>query len=1403
MRTISTTLKDAGLANHRYPLARVTVRNTLMDWDFFAITPSNPFGLPGDEVTTLGERFCYGDSLATQAGTILRAYTGTVGLHVQRVVTPSTASNWTVAWTNLATTTQNYCNPGLIQATNGTIYLYYASGQFLNFKTSVDDGVTWSAPTVAVLLNLAFGSSSYTIAPVAVSATTAELYVCSIYGWAVRVERVVLAGGVWSTSEMPRRIYGTTTFPPLATGAGFYSTTFFDAVPLPDTDGLAKGGALIIYSQGNTNRHYAVSCYQGNWGDPRPIFPDEYTKFYPCRASIINGKIVLTARIKRDNQNGYSPEMEVLLHSPNGVDWTALDRDSFIEFGLPITATEIKGKIHQVGNYLYCVGMVRVYRTDTTTILDETGDNATRKLVVPSADVLEITHNSPGTGTSPSGTLALANGDGTYLNHAIVKKGSEVQIELGYKTTAGDEYVTVLQGVIGGVERATSAGQETLRLDLRDRLFTRLKDYKSPVYRALNSQLKHFDPCDLMDSLYVVHGDSWIAMAANMAGGNTGFEAPLYNAEWSQYDTGATGTYGFNPDQYYSGSYSMRISKTGGATTANFGVSRSLPAVLKDTAYTIEVKIHITAIAGGAKTIRLEAGGNWGVAGAAASVVVDQTDVTTEWATLSTGFTPSVDSATGNYVRIFFDDASTGTCYIDDLSLIPNVSGTLNYSSQTVDGIAFSTSPNETEDFDISAKVSFRGTVTAESSSVGLIGLGVDNKNFLVFRITKGTTNNLLFQRCRDGIYTSIAIASATVSVNVNYRMRFVHTGGKFRCYLTTDATTLMNWGLPKITQDWVDSTLPGGQSLQLICPSDNGKGKVGVFARIAPLNFYSYGLDKMSNTIALRVYGDSRWSEVPSSGYVQIEDEEIYYGAKTTYSNVPDMNDTGFAWAAERLPGEVWFPQAIEGYDHRVDLKVTTPTNPNDEVFGYKNYAVTFPECAIPGITYRIDLTTYALPGQNIEYPAGATLRVHCASNIPDVAESPSRRIFGDPETMTANIAPCLYNCVRGWGDTSPVAHPDQALAFTFCDEFVQLESFMALDYVPDENIESVLTRTTYMAGARLPTFGSAYSLTSSTSTSAIQAASLTRKDFTAHFTSAPIATGNWVSLRFRANSNSTGLVMRIENTSGTYYCRLYQNTDFTNYVESHTLPTDIIGASSFVLIRVVATGNFITVYVNNAHAATFYTTLFNASALNYIYFQQATGTLYNLRVPELDMRRDGFSIDNDVAGLQLIGNAIQDRPIKYFSKSGGSLYFSVFDTRDVLNTLTTTTLRDSDSENITEAVSFLRIYADEIVEVMDPGLMADYGFVMGIRQMSRSTAAQAADMATRMFREIKESIETHGMEVGAILNIENEDKVVISYTLVATSRAVLKTVIVNGYDFTFSPGNLSLTIGSRKFIS
>lgn len=487
MITISSALRTEQDKQVRAPTAKITFRRQRLVFTDFKIL-SNPWGYSDDSLIG-GEPYVFGDTIATSGGYIFKLWSDGIDDYYISTNDPATAANWT--WTQVPTgsliTAPGNANPGLYE-TGGTVYVFYLStGAALKYVTCSEAGASWSSEQNAGTATYPNGSC---VAPVSQN----EVFICGATDGAITIQRAINDGG-WSTSSMPYRFHGNSTW--AVTGTELGSVSRFDAVKLAD------GKVVMFVTLNDPGESFVISYKDGVWGDPQKLPGDEYGQLTLYRASLIGDKIWLTGRMYRPGpETADAQEWDCVLISKDGENWE-FHRDQFIH------ENEVRGAYVLLDGYVWYSGVETVYYAPSTIIIDS-GDPAAMKTEVTD-DLHSFTISRAQSGLSDSCVLQLADGESQASGDSNIVAGAEITIDAGYAS----EHETMLVGSVDTPERMLASGRKAFQLMGRDRAFKKMRTFVCPYYYPMLSQLKKHDDCDVLDNLYIINGGEYEPDAIN------------------------------------------------------------------------------------------------------------------------------------------------------------------------------------------------------------------------------------------------------------------------------------------------------------------------------------------------------------------------------------------------------------------------------------------------------------------------------------------------------------------------------------------------------------------------------------------------------------------------------------------------------------------------------------------------------------------------------------------------------------------------------------------------------------------------------------------------------------------------------------------------------------------------
>lgn len=778
-------------------------------------------------------------------------------------------------WERISIDASVGCSPGALSTGSKQFRIFYVgvvSSQRLLVYRDQNRNVSfnWSSPTPLVGPNFhsGVGNGWYTgVAPV----TSTEVYVATVPYGKNYVEIYYINDSGYGVC--PRRFYGTSEFPITAEDAG--AVHFFDAFRLNGVD-------YIVLANRKRKTTFVMTHKDGIWGDPRPIVPPDYSGFVGYRVTVTptfdeDGALTkeiafLTGRIYRDNADGYDTAFDVFLRSADGLNWTLLDRESFID------TKECHGKLLVVGDTIYCSSIA--YRKSSPACWTIGVDNAALKADLTS-DLLSFNATYPGTDSAPQASISLANGDNQYHLNGLVRPGTDLWIRAGYRVAGVDHLSPVLRCDIESAQRSVQAGGLTFSVSALDKMLKRFKNWASPFYIDMRSQLKKHDIMENLGGMYSYGGVTWSERTDNLLNETAIFENQSDGdtslpAGWTAYNDG--GTIGYlvvnNIEESCGTAESLRavrITRTGGTVGGYFGLQLTTPPSF-DAGETFEISVDARVLSPENGKVYLEASGNFGVDGVAKVATAEISD-TGGYQNLTLVISNDSKVDISNLViRVYALPGSEGGSFgLDNVSIIGDADNYVSMKDHTDERIMFATDPAEAVDFDVRGL--FQNHVSSRYEDVmsggdwiywGLVGHGVDEKNLMCARVYLNNASdgeNVSIWKRRNNSYTQVG-SKGSLATNSNdfYWVRFTGIGGVYNVYVVAAASESAQpgyWGSPVATYTWDDAD-------DQPCPSKSGGGKVGIVARIKPPQFHIYAVDAHSLILPLRYDNDGDWNNLP-----------------------------------------------------------------------------------------------------------------------------------------------------------------------------------------------------------------------------------------------------------------------------------------------------------------------------------------------------------------------------------------------------------------------------------------------------------------------------------------------------------------------------------------------------------
>lgn len=447
----------------RQPLARLTVRNP---FKAFSLYKTSPFS-QGDALPHALHRFLYG-------GTSLRVIRARCDANQLQKCLVVDGTEWDV-WDSLSVGDTKLCIPSCA-GNAGDVRIFYEDGSnTIQYRASADGGSTFG-PAVAIGARPAGIGDFVSLA----ADSTTDVYLAGYGGESYRYLNIYRNRyqGTWSGwVKVHRNILwsGQSSFP----------------VPM-----MFVANGLIVYQPSLEGPPYRM--WVGG-SDAIPILKldeaggDSY--IWVTHLGYYSGRWYLTGV----NLLSYSSPFNFISVSSDGEHWS-LDRQCFLG------ETSIGAAYVELGDQAYYSGAQSTYRAAIAapTVIGQGGANG----------IVSFSVTQPYRGLS-SATVTVANGDGTWNNHANLVCGGELKLEGGYRyynqQSHGwvSEYETILKGYIDTIAVDTQLGSRQCQITARD-CGKALEQYRADRSWLWYSQHKFYDDFSSAGKFAIMSGDAQV-----------------------------------------------------------------------------------------------------------------------------------------------------------------------------------------------------------------------------------------------------------------------------------------------------------------------------------------------------------------------------------------------------------------------------------------------------------------------------------------------------------------------------------------------------------------------------------------------------------------------------------------------------------------------------------------------------------------------------------------------------------------------------------------------------------------------------------------------------------------------------------------------------------------------------
>lgn len=1280
---------------------------------------------------------------------------------------------------DLSLTANKDTKPAAFDLGNGTCYLWYWDDT--NLRRCIVNLSTWgvSSNTIITIDYLPAGRTVVAGSPVAISATQIVFF----YKTSI--------GGL---------------------GVGHYDGTrfwhwdgrFMSPNTITSTDWSIYTAAVLF-----NNRVFAYSTdvdigevrgveYNGTkdqWTDSFTALPADLSRFDITNAISRNGYIHMAGQFHRTDDLVDAKVYCLLLRSKDGrtFSWDRFTLLSTLGFQFQVSPDQGTGQ-------LYASDRNSVGVTDMSYFLHN--DPNGKVTLQPPNDLVSATASNVN-----SMSLVVSSSKEVYYDHEVVKKGNRAEVYLGYKTSAGDEYILYGTYIIDSRSQGFRAGTRTMSLSLVDEGTWKINQIAFPFYSEILSKTSMYDDCDERDHTYAISTE-----------GQTSFNTLIVdfwnNEEWDG-DGGPSGT-----------GWTFRSGSGPGAAVRTWAWGNGTDGLLK----TLDLDKH-PFITGNpvitTDTVIMSLYG-WEQADASArpntnfilyAVTAPADDLENRTATIGSltstyskfpqdyidteaGSYPVVYEWTGLtedhvllYVGIVFDNADTGSdlstgvferLEIDGVDFAySQVSSSASWSLENPDpdtygqdflkypdtglpSILFTTKPYTAFKFNAAASfiyVAGATPLTVGSTAWGVVGLAKNGSDYVVGR-WKNQNTSLEILKVRGGVETVVASFSTSAPEDV----MLDHRDGILQIWTRTSSTT---WSGPRLIYHW-DEVTEGVMST-----STTGIMHTGIYGAVAPPGFMSAGMN-ISDADAIPMltgFPISTLADFPTSGTVVIDGAQYTYSQKVT------------------SPTQIYGP-----YQARNTANYGTYTEGSDTFSGLAVEIGLYKPLSSPTLLAGLILasdnghTWWPIINTDWDVSHASPLRNrsrHYAANINGNYVGWNQRMYmcwglGGVEQVATSVGETLLHSYGSW-------------VSLYATDALYARRILTTTMDADSTVKDMVRQLCRAASVETEFSGDWSENSQVVGTTPIQLATdvmLFPGGFDVHFTIPSLASAEYIKVYGDNIYIDDGETEKVE----------FQIKNNAGVLEIGSIPTGSTAAEykEFTDISPLKSHNcrmlfhdvFCSVYIDNVWVATFAYDLivWPTDAVDIYMKADSDHTVTDIVVTELFDWREAIYIESEMSAQSAIASIVQERPIELGPTVDGGLVFSYNIERDIVvysNAVSKQIIRSHEEVDRTsgEAGSDAIVYSADIDFVSNQDFSDTDGFIT--RVLKLASLDHGAGTAARIILEKSyEDQNAHSIAMRPDPRLEMGDIMELHYLLPGTNRQVDVAIIVESLSIGLSEG-------------
>jgi hypothetical protein len=1152
------------------------------------------------------------------------------------------------------------------------------------------------------------------------------------------------------------------------------------------------GGKVYVYIS-----NPATGAVEGiSWDTSSKVWSDIFTavstdiqsslcEFRVSNAYARNGTSYLIGQFRRTENVGTDYAYTMVLSSQSGRTYS-LDGFTLVsQLGYRFLATVGEGR-------LFIGSCNRVSSDLLTYVFDGTSGSDGLYMDIPMTDIITFRESNV-----TQNELRLRAGDDYYAYHQYLVEGSKIVFELGYATSAGDEYTDYATYIIDSLANSTEQGKRLFGINLIQFSEWKLTGLSSPYYNEFFAKSSVYDDCsEDSGNLYIAPNvydyrdllsvDFWDHYEYDNSGSGITGEKILWNGGVTHLDDSGAHKHGIRTRDFMEildiAEYPMVTdtaphAKAYGWSHANSGTTNDI----------IELILFVKHEDGTDETIITNEDMRWPNyyptydAQDGYPLDFDLSGYLVEGDKLqaigyaiegnNTDVCPARVDLTGGWdIRYNYGDNNTPwTRDIDKLKL-PNPLRPY---------VMFSQKPyNAWNSFQVAQfKIDVGTGITGYSVGAGLVCLAMDGGSYILGRY-EDVDNKWEIVKVRQGQETILASQTPSGTVQDTFTIGFSHRDGTFTIWWETGGTLV-----EELSYDW---TATDGW----IYESDTISMKCGIWGIIDAPWFETTGISYSSKPNALP--GGSEGISATSDG--------IPYMPGYNVSNFPSS-------------GRVKIGKNIYSYTSKVDIDpVLGPHQLRQhgyypEPFGDEMYGMEFLffqwnrsdsedvgriAALDNGCNYVISHSDYTVKNSTGGVTANLHHRCRAYSDNENIAKSSkylSNRVWitgglkgveaVEGNSVRHRMGDKVGYHIEGdiWCNWYKASSGMEELTIRDLISKVSEYSGASAEFPGDVTVASVTPGGQYKVGTQEYVEGIDLS-----------------------FEIPDLSSGKYVEVLVDCvieNSSGSQAGVRITNTgTNTYEAELY-------VVPSTTIETYEFGLTADELhVRTVFHDNFITLDIGGSWVYTFAVdTIAYLSSCDIYVNSDDSPTYTNILLGELSDWREAIYIDLETDGKAALSSVIQERPVETCHETNGSISYWYDRTRDRVtqvveprkHTRRRKFPRGSSSDGI--------IYYSDVAAIQNTDYAARYGFSTKVYRFPSLTVGAIRAARIIMQRNLESAI-SHQLELRPDARLEVGDVLDVDFTASGTQKQINPGVIVESVLLMYDPnsGNSIMNVSGRE---